>query len=303
MRQILVVLAAMLVVGACSAAGPTSSPIQAPSEPAAASHLPTTEPTSGPTSEPTSDPTSDPVPIEIAVAYAIDAGFRLDDEVSPVSLDEEPIFDPMMLRRVSLALADGDDAALDVYLDDAGAIRVVDVEHHLRPTGSTLDQAAIFDVANAYLLQVGIDPTTGTLHVAAHGLGYWYLTFDREIEGYRVANAPMAWWLHGDKAYLELREDGSLQTLYAIRPDAEALPAILDIGTLNARLEAVARRSPVELSTYDLEFLWVRPNAQHTMALTLSLGYCATHIFERGWEAWCVDAGTGEPSAFGSGVD
>ena len=245
MRQILV-LAALLVVGACSAAvssseqplsstangsptaEPTVAPTQAPSLSPAATPLPTTE------------PTPDSTLIEIAVAYAIDAGFRSDDDVPPTIVDEEPPFDRIVLHRVSLALADGDGALLDVYLDDGGAIRVVADGIYMRPTDGTLDQTEIFEAAERHLLQVGIDPTTGTLHVAAHGAGYWYLSFDREIAGYRVANAPMGWWLDGDKAYLELRADGSLANLYAIRPEHQPVPLIMDTETLAAQLATVA---------------------------------------------------------------
>jgi hypothetical protein len=312
MRQIpVLILATALAVGACSAAVADSA-MPSPSNPEGTpSAEPTAEPTAAPTVEPTSTPTplpsaaemSDGALIETAITYANDAGFVLDVDEPPAVVDQEPMFDPTVLHRVSLALADGDDAVLDVYLDGAGAIRVVEDGNYLRPSGAALTEAGIFEAADRHLRQVGIDPSTGTLHVAAHGVGYWYLTFDRAIEGHRVANAPMAWWLFGDKAYLELRADGSLANLYAIRPDAQAAPAILNMDTLNARLGEVAHRSPAELATYDLELLWVRSNRDYPPELTLSLDYCATHTFENGWEAWCVDAGTGEASAFGSGVD
>ena len=241
--------------------------------------------------------------IQTAIDYATVAGFQLDDDVPPVVVDEAPMFDNIVLHRVSLSLADGDGFLLDVFLDDGGAIRVVSDGHYTRPAATTLDEDAILEAANDHLRQIGTDPTSGTLHVANHLTSHWYLTFDREIAGYRVANAPMGWWLDGDKAYLELRADGSLANLYAVRPDARPVPSILDLGSLQTRLATAAYATRAELDTYAPEFLWVRSNRDYPPELTLSLNYCATHIFENGWEAWCVDAGTGEPSAKGSGVD
>lgn len=308
MRQVLV-LAAALMIGACSATVPGSEQ-PAPSTP---NGTPSAETMAAPTPTPTMSPAATPVPtaslmpdsvlIGMAVAYAIDAGFRLADDVPPAFVDEEPAFDPSVLHRVSLALADGDGTSLDVYLDDAGAIRVVADGIYLRSTETMLGRAEIMRAGERHLRQVGVDTTTGTLHVAAHAASHWYLTFDREIDGYRVANAPMVWWLDGDKAYLELRADGSLANLYAIRPEPQAVPVIMDTETLAARLAAVADVSLAALDTYQVEFLWVRANRAYPPERTLSLGYCATHHFDLGWEAWCIDAGTGELSSTGGGVD
>lgn len=156
------------------------------------------------------------------------------------------------------------------------------------------------------LRRAGVDLGTGTLHLALHiPRGDWYLTFDRTIAGYAVANAPAGWWLDGDKAYLNLRADGTLVSLYAIQPDHRRVPTILDRTTLDRRLAKVAKVSRATLATYEPGLLWVRaydPQTGRTFP-KLRLSYCATHRWHYGWEAWCVDAGTGALNAQGGGVD
>lgn len=317
--RLIAVLGIALWVGACGAPswspGPTSSGNVTQSPPASAlAPTPDTESSPGPplvsTPSPTFDvepaPTSHPSPIEAALTYASVAGFELDSESQPATSDHAPLFDELVLHRVSLRLADATGAALDVYLDDDGAIRVVEDGYYDRPTGGAASRTEVLRAAERYLGQIGIDPTSGTLHVALGKVGdHWYLTFDRAIAGYPVANAPMWWWITGDKAYLELRADASLIYLYAIRPDHLPVPTILDSAVLDARLANVVKVSPVQLATRELALLWVRARDPVTAraGLELSLNYCATQRGDYFWHAWCIDAATGEFSTEEGGVD
>ncbi len=208
-----------------------------------------------------------------------------------------------MLHRISLRIAHGQGARLFVYFDDDRAIRVVEgtIGHgDWEPSvGAAASRAEVFRAARRALRDIGVDPGGGTLHLAAHSTD-WYLTFDRRIAGYPVANAPMAWWLDGDKAYLTLRADAALEALYLIRPAHRRVPGtILSRSTLDARLAKFARVSRATLATYDPRLLWIRafdPQTGHQDA-KLSLSYCATHRWHWGWEAWCVDAATGVRTA------
>jgi hypothetical protein len=209
------------------------------------------------------------------------------------------------MHRVSLRLAHTHGRRLKIYLDDDRAIRVVEGGSDSR-SGSTVSRAEVFRAARRALRQVGVDPGSGALHVAAHSpSSSWYLTFDRTIAGYPVANNPMAWGLDGDKAYLELWADGTLSELYAIRPDHRRVPTILDRATLDRRLAKVAKVSRATLATYEPGLLWVRaydPQTGHIFP-KLRLSYCATHRWQYGWAAWCVDAATGALDARGEAAD
>ncbi len=251
------------------------------------------------------EPSFDPSLVATALAYATEAGFVLASDPQPVMTNDDPPYDDLVLRRVNVRLAHTSNSVLDVFLDDAGAIRVVDASSAERPIGPTASRAEVLRAAARYLRQIGVDPKSGTLHVAAGSVGeHWYLTFDRRISGYRVANAPMWWWLAGDKAYLELGPDSSIVQLYAIRPTHSPLPQMLGRRTLNDRLAKVARLSLGKLAKLDPAFLWVRPDDQTgAHGTSLSLAYCATIRGEAYWEGWCVDPATGARSASGSGVD
>lgn len=226
-----------------------------------------------------------------------------------MATDHEPDFDRLVLHRISLRHAHGQGARLNIYFDEDHAIRVVEsgIGHgDWEPqVGATASRAEVFRAARRALRDIGVDPASGTLRLAAHSTD-WYLTFDRTIAGYPVANAPMAWWLDGDKAYLTMRADGSLRELYAIRPAHRRVPGtILDRATLDRRLAKFAKVSAATLATYDRGFLWVRtfdPETGH-QGTKLSLSYCATHRWHWGWEAWCVDAATGAHSAHSGAVD
>jgi hypothetical protein len=135
--------------------------------------------------------------------------------------------------------------------------------------GATASRADILGSARRALRQAGVVPDSGTLHVAAHSTD-WYLTLDRRIAGYPVANAPMAWWLDGDKAYLTMRADGTLRELNPIRPAHRRVPKILDRATLNRRLAKVAKLSRPTLATCAPGFLWVRALTPRLAARTRS---------------------------------
>ncbi len=221
--------------------------------------------------------------------------------------DATPSFDQVVLHRVSLPLAHANGATLDVFLDAQGAIRVVeDGDAYNRPTGGAASRTEVLRAVRRYLEQIGVDPTSGTLHIAFGDVGGpWYVTFDRAIAGYPVANAPMWWWMSGDKAYLELRADASLVNLYAIRPEHLPVPIILDRNVLDVRLSKVAESPSEQVTTFERALLWIRAVDLETgaMAAELSLGYCQTERWDYGWQAWCIDAATGDLIARGGGVD
>ena len=314
------VTALALVAGACSAqASPTPGPgsAVAPSPgPTISRPVPTASPSAS-VSLATPSPAASPEAewVRIAEDYAQRAGFEIASEIRPIVSDEEPDFDSTVLHRVSLGLVVPGGAVIDddsgwptlnIYLDDSGAVRVVEAGDDDRPDGPTASAADAVRAANRYLGQVGVDLAEGTIHVAAGEPGrHWYLTLDRQVAGYRVVNAPMGWWLTGDKAYVELRPDGSLARLYAIQPEHEPVPGLLDTAILDERLAKVAQVSGSKLTTFEREFLFVRAQDRESGAesVVLSLAYCATHRFGYGWESWCVDAGTGEFSTMGGGVD
>lgn len=288
---------------------PTPSPTPAPpalSTPGPnATPSPTPAPSATPASTASPTPTPDPALVKAAVAYARKAGFDLASDPRPKVRDEEPAFYWLPLHRVSLRLAHTQGARLKIYIDDDRSVRVVEGGWDSQ-SGPAVSRAEVFRAARRALRQVGVDPGSGTLHVAAHiPRSSWYLTFDRTIAGYPVANWPMAWGLDGDKAYLELRADGTLRELYAIRLDHRRVPTILDRATLDRRLAKVAKVSRATLVTYEPGLLWVRaydPPTGHIFP-KLRLSYCATHRSEDHWVAWCVDAGTGAFNARGEAWD
>jgi len=332
------IVAIALLVGACAAptstagpsspaiapsAVPTSSQTPAASEnaslnpeltsasPGPSTSSPVPSPTVGASPSPISSPAVTPTPssdarfVGIALAYASRAGFDLAADPRPKVREEEPDFERVTLHRVALRLAHADGAKLRVFLDDDGAIKVVEDGLYNRPTGAPASRTAVLRAARRYLRQIGVDPASGTLHVAQHGAGHWYLTFDREIAGYPVANAPMAWWITGDKAYLELGPDASLVEIYAIRPGHLPVPTILARDTLDRRLAKVAKVTRTTLATYDPALLWVLvPQPLTTLPNPeLTLNYCATKRTETSWQVWCVDAGTGERTVVGDAYD
>lgn len=280
---------------------PVPSPSPTPPAPPSLTPAPSATPAS--TASPT--PTPDPALVKAAVAYARKAGFDLASDPRPKVRNEEPAFYWLPLHRVSLRLAHTQGARLKIYIDDDRSVRVVEGGWDSQ-SGPAVSRAEVFRAARRALRQVGVDPGSGTLHVAAHiPRSSWYLTFDRTIAGYPVANWPMAWGLDGDKAYLELRADGTLRELYAIRLDHRRVPTILDRATLDRRLAKVAKVSRATLVTYEPGLLWVRaydPPTGHIFP-KLRLSYCATHRSEDHWVAWCVDAGTGAFNARGEAWD
>jgi len=242
--------------------------------------------------------------VEAAVGWARAAGFPIADATP--TIDDQASFDWLANQRVSLGLEGPASGALHVFFDDAGIMRAIEDESTGRSPGRALSKSDVLDKAAGWLHSFGVDPETGTLHVASGSVGgQWDLTLDRMIDGYPVGNAPMAWWLTGDKAYVELRADGSLATLYALRPDHLPTPTVLDQATLNTQLAAVSGLSKQKLATLDPELVWLRgPDpATGKDRDVLSLNYCATERRELSWQAWCVDAGTGERSSVGGAAD
>lgn len=289
------------VLTGCTAAG--SSPAANPATPPPTS-IPqvTSAPTPVPTSIVTPSPTADPdtVLVEAARAYAAAAGFDLDPAGPPAAQDAEPEFDEGPLRLVTLPLADAGGAVLSVYVDTTGAIRVVnDGLAFIRKTGANVSRSAAIAAAAEQFRLAGIDPADGTLTVAqGERGGEWYLVLERQIDGYPVANHPMWWGILGDHVYVTLRRDGTLVTLYAIRPPSVVAASILATDVLARELAAAAGLSEKQITALHPQLTWVRARDPQTgiAATGLTLNYCATSTFDRGWQAWCVDAGTGKLS-------
>lgn len=305
----LAVLTISLVVGGCAVA-PGNSGLATGTPVAMDTPAPTpsfdVEPTqASPTTTP--EPTTDPSLLAAATAFASGAGIELLPGGSPIVTDNQrPDYDSAVLRRLSLPLPGDGGLTFDVFFDRDGHIRVVTDGFYNRPPGDTATKADVLTASRRYLDLAGIDVSAGELRVAAGpAAGRWYLTFDRTIDGYAVANAPMFWWLEGDKAYLELRSDASLALLYAIQPKSRPASAILSRAVLDGRLASAAHLSEAELRKLSPDFLWIR--AQDPVSGVeqdeLTLGYCATERSDSGWQAWCVDAATGEPNAHGLGAD
>lgn len=258
----------------------------------------------------TDQPTADPrhALVEVARAYAVAAGFDLAQGGTPTLELAAPDFDDVTLRLVSLPLAtDADPAVLRVYLDADRTVRVVsDGRAFTRAPGPSVSRETALAAAAHHFRLVGADVGEGTLRVAQGDLGQeWYITLDRAIDGHPVANHPMAWGIAGDRMWATLRGDGSLVSLYAIRPEHVAQGALASNDTLAARLAAVAGVTADELVTLGPGLTWARPQDPATGATAdvLTLNYCARRVESAGWQAWCVDAASGARSVEASAFD
>jgi len=296
------------MVAGCASVGPS------PSAPSPGARWAPSAPGQGPTETATSTPgpSSEEEPdtalIAAARAYAATLGLASTPGGAVVEEDVEPDFDEVRLRLVSIPLEVGvDQAVLRVYFDDSANIRVVsDGRAFTLPIGTDVSATAAVAAAAQQFLLTGINPADGTLNVAMGQLGReWYITLDREIDGYPVANRPMWWGIVGDHAWVTLRRDGTLVELYAIRPDRAPTLPVKPAGVLADRLAAVAERTTTQLAELDPRFTWARATDPQTgrMADKLTLNYCATQIFDAGWNGWCVDAATGQKSLETGGID
>jgi hypothetical protein len=256
-----------------------------------------------PTPTPTADP--DAALVTAARTYATAAGFRLDSAGTPSVTSTTPSYDDMVLRLVSLPLADAEGAALNIYFDPAGAILVVeDHSPTARSSGSDASRAQALVAAAAHFRLAGINPSGGVLNVADGAVGkYWYITLDRKINGYAVANRPMWWGIIGDHAYVSMRGDTTLVDLYAIRPPSVDAANPQSASALAPQLAAVAGLSMKKLAALHPLFTWVRQQSSQGVSNDLTLNYCVTMTEPYRWQGWCVDAGTGERSLRVGGVD
>ncbi|MFN8632017.1 MAG: hypothetical protein U0838_17370, partial [Chloroflexota bacterium] len=209
--------------------------------------------------------------------------------------------------RVQLRLEGGDGSGtLQVSFDEAGAIVAVDNQNLSGSIGQPIARSAVVKAAKRQLELAGISLKAATPRIQAiSGANWteWFVIYERSIGGYPVANWPMEWGLNGDKAYVDLRPDGTLAALYAIQPDAGKIPSILPTATLNKRLAKAANVSPSKLATYGPTLQWVRAYQDDAPLPGLTLGYCERHEWSEGWAATCVDAGTGKVIARQGGVD
>ena len=318
------VLVIAILVAACAAtplassAPPEGTPLPSATPLASASPLPTppaettapsAEPTS-PTSPPaTATPTAtDPIPsptadaalVDLAVEYARRAGFDLARDPDPKPGFGTPMFDDQPFTHVALLLAGKATARLDVFVDVDGSIRVAEREERPADHVGSISRAAALDAAARAFRDAGVDPSSGTLHVAQHIAGSgWYITLDRRAGGHPIANHPMWWGIAGDHAYVELAEDGRLVQLYAIRPERHAVPAdSLGPDALDGHLARIAERSRASIAALHPDLLWIRRDGD----VTLSLDFCATDEQPLSWQTWCVDPRTGEPTATAGAV-
>lgn len=290
LRVVLAIAALATVMVACGSTSPSASP-SAPSTPA---------PSAAVTPAPSAAVTD--ASLETAArAYAGTAGFPLAADGAATFTTAAPDFDPTGFRVVTLPLAAVTPATLAVSFDAAGVIRVVSDSRAWTLTGATkVTKAQALAAAAEAFLQAGIDTAGSKLHVAGSKKGeFWYITLDRSVGGYPVANHPMEWGLRGDKAYVALRGDGTLVELYAIRPATAAARVALPAATLDTKLAKVAGISKKRLVDLAPALTWVRTDG----AADLSLNYCASRKDANGWTAWCVDPATGERSMEGGGVD
>ena len=231
--------------------------------------------------------------------YAARAGIELSPTATPFREDDAPIFDSLTLRAVSLVRSDSTVAnprVLRVYFDGSASIRVVETGSAFA-TGSISRDEAIA-LASEQLRLAGHDPADGTMAVASGQPGQeWYITFSRVIDGYPVANYPMAWGPDGDKAYLSLRATGELEELYYVRPATVppgALPPTADLdAALSAAMQASGQgpQTPAPGLTVERRIMWIRPNLPTFDSLVLS--YCESAAFGSGWSATCIDPSTG----------
>ncbi len=263
-------------------------------------------PTATASPEPSTTTVTDDALIAAARAYADAIGITLAADGVPDVTDDQPSFDDIRLRLVALPVADRADAALQVYFDISGTIWVVDGAGFSRPTGPDVSRDGALEAAAGQFRLAGVDPSDGTLTVWKGAPGdNWYITLDRVIDGHPVANTPMLWRIAGDRAYVELRSDGTLLGLYAIRPQSDPAPQVLATDVLDERLAIVSGLSADELASLHPAVAWVRAKDPVTgaSAPTLSLGYCAAKVRPDAWTGWCVDAGTGLQSVVGGGID
>ena len=314
-RRLLVGLVAAMALG-CSA-GPSvqPSPIQLAAEHASASPAeasvsvpPTIAPSlsPSPTIEPSASPSDDARLIAAALEYAREAGFEVAADPHATIDDQDPSFAFVDLRRVMLRQAFAE-LPIEIYVDRGGVVRAVGEVVYTQPLGERVSERRALRLAARYLSEVGVDVESGRLRVVKrHADVGWYITLQREIEGYPVANMPMAWWIDGDKVYAAIRPDGRLSALYAVPVEARTpVPPLLDEATLIKRLAAFAERPRREIRDLADGFYWVQPRYRgpDDMDAMLTLGYCATDRGPRHWMAWCVDAETGEPIARGEAYD
>jgi hypothetical protein len=140
-------------------------------------------------------------------------------------------------------------------------VRALEDVIYTAPAGEPVSEPRALRLARRYLSDVGVDVEAGKLHVASsHPEAGWYITLDRELEGYPVANLPMAWWVEGDKVDVAMRPDGLLTDLYAVPvEERQPLPQVLDEPTLEKRLTTFADLTRREIRKLDVGFYWVQP--------------------------------------------
>ena len=307
-RGVFVTIAMSVLLVGCAApvpveSGPMTSTAQGSVQPTSArTALPAAE-----TLLPTFDQ-SDRI-VEAARSYVAAAGFKLLTDVAPRVGRHEAGYEPSVLWEVTFALAGADGASvpLRIYLDDGAQIRMVDDDLGFpEPSGPGITRSDALDRAGLALRLVGLDAPADRLSVSTAIPGReWIILLGRSVDGYPVANHWASSGLAGDRAWVTLRGDGALVELYAIQPSTAARPAaILPPEALTERLALVAGLSGARMAALAPHLTWIRAlDAQGAEASILTLSYCATQIMLAGWEAWCVDAGTGEKNAHGLGAD
>jgi hypothetical protein len=301
MRVAPVILAAVMLGGCSSSAALGSVERTGSSSPTVA----TPEPSAPvPVDSPAITAASSESPlVHQAIRWAESAGFEVD--AASVTQDIESPFDSLANQRVLLTLEGESEGALAVYFDQAGVIRAAEGGS----SGGVTDAVSADEIASiavGLFTGFGIDSESGTLHVEQpDGTSVWMVTLDRKIDGVLVSNPPMVWGLAGDKVYALLRADGSFLQVYAVQLGHLAAPPALDTATLNARLAEFAELSETNLKDLGPALAWLRARDPATGDIrdVLSLNYCATQRTEQSWQTWCVDAGSGDPSAAGRAVD
>ncbi|HET7182005.1 MAG TPA: hypothetical protein VFI15_07230 [Candidatus Limnocylindrales bacterium] len=258
------------------------------------------------TAAPTVDATAGLV--DAALTFAEAAGYDVVSETAAVLDRHAAGYEPSVLWRVAIPVSgEAGPAILNVYLDDARTVRVAEAElgFPVEPNGSAISRADAIAEAVRVLGLVGIATAPHDLSIWSSIPGQlWTLGLDRDIDGHPVANHWAATGLAGDRVWVTLNGAGRLAELYAVRPERDIAADVLSNAELTDRLAEVAGLTQADLAVLDPSLIWLRALDQEGVeSTTLSLNYCATRTGTSGWESWCVDASSGEPSAHGLAAD
>lgn len=245
--------------------------------------------------------------LDAAEGFAAAAGYKLTG-AAPTLDRGSAAWEPEEMWLVSIPISSSSAlTTLRVYLEDSREVRVAEADLSFAkvPSGSAISRDDALSAAAHALELAGIEATTGQLDVWSSIAGQqWTVMLNRTIDGYPVANHWAATGLGGDRVWAELTGDGGLAELYAVRPNAKHGSELMPSAQLADALSTVSGLSRANLAALAPGLIWIRAlDADGIEAADLSLNYCATRTSSSGWESWCVDAGSGQPSAHSLAAD